>query len=90
MKIEKIIEKVKIIFDFWEQENNDWTEYREIRNITISALEKQNPQNPKIKGILFYSYHMYGKCPYCKEEVEEGWRFCPWCGQALNWGDDDD
>ena len=72
----------------WLGSESDFSD--EALDMSISALEKQEPQRPKVKGLLFYSYHMYGSCPCCKGQVEESWRFCPWCGQALNWGDDDD
>lgn len=72
----------------WLGSESDFSD--EALDMSISALEKQEPQRPKVKGLLFYSYHMYGSCPCCKGQVEEDWRFCPWCGQALNWGDDDD
>ncbi len=93
MKIEKVIENVRGAFDAWEWEcgiGDDWSEEHEARDIAISALEKQIPKSPRVRGLLFYSYHMYGNCPCCKGQVEESWRFCPWCGQALNWGYDDD
>ena len=27
-------------------------------------------------------------CPVCEKILEEGWDFCPACGQALTWEDD--
>lgn len=67
----------------WMGCESDFSE--EALDMAIFALEKQEPQRPKVKGLLFYSYHMYGNCPCCKGQVEEGWRFCPWCGQAIDW-----
>ena len=27
-----------------------------------------------------------GKCPECEETLRKGWRYCPNCGKAVNWG----
>lgn len=57
----------------------------------IKALEKQIPKKPKKHG--------YGKwyfCPDClrliKKRIEESShdiKFCPFCGQAFDWGDEE-
>ena len=52
----------------------------------ISALEKQIPRKP-----IRLLYYEVGDCPFCETTVyisEDG--FCPSCGQALDWSDNDD
>lgn len=63
--------------------------------IAISALEKQILKKPNYfgdgyaDGMLVYDE---AKCPVCECDFEEGmtnWgcKFCPDCGQALDWSD---
>lgn len=55
-------------------------------NNAISALEKQLPKKPD-----YYDNGDYAKCPNCgNDDFEYGinnWecRYCPDCGQALDW-----
>lgn len=30
-----------------------------------------------------------GHCPNCKEDTINFWDFCPYCGQALGWSDEE-
>ena len=55
----------------------------------ISALEKRTPRNPIEKSP--WVYH----CPRCDSQTIEDafikkFKFCPDCGQALDWSDTDD
>lgn len=29
-------------------------------------------------------------CPNCQADIEEGWRYCPWCGQYVPLHDEDE
>ena len=69
--------------------------YESIKNLAIKALEKQIPQKPNFQGdgyadgVLVYDY---AECPVCECDFEEesrdwGCKFCPDCGQALDWSD---
>ena len=52
----------------------------------MQALEKQIPRKP-----IRLLYYEVGDCPFCETTVyisEDG--FCPSCGQALDWSDNDD
>lgn len=66
-------------------------------NMAIKALEKQLPKKPDIYGdgydddgnIIYDTYD----CPNCQKSYEieyEEYDYCPNCGQALNWSDDND
>ena len=50
----------------------------------ISALEKQIPKKRYIK--FPYSY-----CPVCNENItDESPNYCPECGQAIDWRNEDE
>lgn len=59
--------------------------------LAILALEKQIPK----KAINHYDCHWL--CPICNElicdnsyGVEEEYKFCNMCGQAIDWGNEDE
>ncbi len=66
-------------------------------NLAIPALEKQIPKKPI--GIYdenehhikdddgFYEPALFGICPICNKEVQDGMIYCSFCGQALDWSD---
>ena len=46
----------------------------------LEALERRTPKKPKEDGWLY--------CPVCgKDVLQDHVRFCPDCGQAIDWGD---
>lgn len=48
----------------------------------IKALERQTPKKPMEDGWLY--------CPVCHRDIlMDHFRFCPDCGQAIDWGNDD-
>ena len=65
------------------------------RNAILSALEKQIPKKPM--GIYDENEHhikdeddlyepaLFGVCPVCNQEVQDGMIYCSFCGQALDW-----
>lgn len=64
--------------------------------LAISALEKQIPRKP-----IERHYEEPGEKPYIKNTCpagcritlhggKYGFRYCPICGQALDWGEEDD
>ncbi len=64
--------------------------------IGMKALEKQIPKKPDYEGDGYADgeiVYEYARCPVCgNDEFEEGvnnWgcKFCPDCGQALDWSD---
>lgn len=49
----------------------------------LEALKRRTPMKPRDDGWLY--------CPVCgKDVLLDHVRFCPGCGQALDWGKDDD
>ena len=49
----------------------------------LAALEKQIPKKPKDDGWLY--------CPICGRDVLlDRFNYCPDCGQALDWSDNND
>lgn len=57
----------------------------------MNALEKQIPKKPISLPDGHPFYYEIHDCPFCEESVyvAEG-GFCPSCGQALDWSDNDD
>lgn len=62
----------------------------------IKALEKQIPKKPKYYGDGYSDGKLvydYAKCPVCGRDDFEydinnwGCKYCPDCGQALDWGE---
>lgn len=56
----------------------------------MNALEKQIPKKP-----TEYDSVPHARCPHCTIGVRvycdsAKVPFCQWCGQALDWGDNDD
>lgn len=52
----------------------------------VEVLEKQIPKKP-----IRLLYYEVGDCPFCETTVNISEdRFCPSCGQALDWSDNDD
>lgn len=70
-----------ILFRFWQM---GWLE----------ALEKQIPKKPTFEGDGFdgngnITYDTW-ICPCCEEEYEVDYddhKYCPWCGQMIDWSD---
>ena len=58
-------------------------------NVALEAIDKQIPKQPIEKSP--WVYH----CPRCdsrtiEDAIIKKFKFCPDCGQALDWGDTDD
>lgn len=68
--------------------------FNEAYGMAISALEKQIPKKPLniIKSRLSPLHCVdgfYGNCPCCGGNLKSHGtveRFCPYCGQAVDWG----
>lgn len=65
--------------------------------MAIKALEKRVPKQPDLEGdgydddgeIIFDEW----LCPCCETRYEvdyDDYKFCPNCGQAIDWSDEDD
>ena len=69
----KILEVAKA-----ECEWNAPLEYQAAFDAAFEALEKQIPKKPTDEGWLY--------CPICgKDILMERYKFCPGCGQAIDW-----
>lgn len=69
-------------------------EDNEALNMAIDALEKQIPK--KIGTDEYYPHPLDKFCPACLEDFTgidtfrnnyERWRYCPYCGQAIDWSE---
>ena len=66
------------------------------RNKFRESLDKQIPEKPicevlEIKSERQQSYIRYLKCPNCKRNIDEEntVHFCTYCGQAIDWSDEE-
>lgn len=61
----------------------------------IEALEKQIPKKPDFEGDGYADGQLVYDtwiCPHCEKKYEvdyEEYDFCPNCGQAIDWSEDD-
>ena len=56
---------------------------REVMQVTIEALEKQIPKKPIDRC-------MFKECPTCQEVEISCCGYCPSCGQALDWSEENE
>ena len=56
----------------------------DVKDMTIKALEKQIPKKPKTND----SYIMY-ICPCCNNFIKLCKNYCEYCGQKLDWSDEE-
>lgn len=62
-------------------------------------VDKATPKKPlnikdenlkEVGGKSRYGSFITGSCPNCKHDVQLGMNYCFECGQAINWGEDDE
>ena len=68
--------------------NEDCRMSAEAMNLAIEALEKRIPKKPIERFMLSYDIDA-GVCPLCNVGVHEEMNFCSYCGQAIDWEDDE-
>lgn len=63
--------------------------------LAMRALEKQIPKRPHLdgdgydgRGNMVYDFW---SCPNCEwdYEIDDDFKYCPRCGQCIDWSDDD-
>lgn len=93
MENKEAIEALKLINLSRVHPFYSWEEMKDVRDVAISALEKQIPKKPVITNDGFFNgqpiYDTWG-CPNCGKVNETGfedYEYCPICGQALDWSD---
>lgn len=88
MKIEETIQTSRIIYSADieclcnQKRYNEAKQLEEDMNIMISAMEKQVPKKPTDRC-------MYKECPNCGEVEIQFCKYCPSCGQKLDWSDEE-
>lgn len=93
MTVQDIINKI--------ERNDTWTWFSpEELAVIKSELEKQIPKKvQKLESKILIADGWQYKCPKCKcavginqhaEEQTQEDEYCPTCGQALKWGEEDD
>lgn len=86
------IEKIKFAINFVDYcTPAETNEDVELAGIAVEALEKQIPKKP-LDGIDF-ARNEYRICCECSAIVKDGeWRanYCPDCGQAIDWSENNE
>ena len=76
-------------------DNSNYEKKVDFLKIAIEALEKQIPQTPDYEGDGYWDGELVYDtwiCPCCGKDYEvdyDNYKFCPDCGQRINWEDDD-
>ena len=80
-RIESAIRHIKTAADV-----DEWA-----AEIAVNAMEKQIPQKTGIPELgMSKQYPIIIPCGNCGMELTDRmWSYCPWCGQAVRWGNDD-
>ena len=65
------------------------SEMAEFKAMAIGAIQMQIPKKPicREQGTTLI---LNGVCPKCSNVVHEYDNYCSFCGQKLNWGDEDE
>ena len=83
----------KILKDTPIRAKGNHTEYSKALHLAMAALEKQIPKEGKFEYASSYTDDPPVMiCPCCKNshpsEASSLYKYCFYCGQALDWGDD--
>lgn len=83
-KYEESIKSLKNIIEYWAYKPSEVFAAK----TAISALEKQMPKRVQDKTIVYTSSleGTCGACGYDDISTVYGHRYCPYCGQRLDWG----
>lgn len=65
------------------EERNPASRYIRVKQLSISALEKQIPKKPKTND----NYIIY-ICPCCNNFIKLCKNYCEYCGQKLDWSEE--
>ena len=55
-----------------------------MKKAEFEALQNAVPMKPikhELGGDYYYSCHWMK----CNEQLKRWWRYCPWCGQKIDW-----
>ena len=70
--------------------------HKEPLRMAIEALEKQVPKEPDYEGDGYWDGELVYDtwiCPNCGKDYEVGYdnyKYCPECGQAIDWSEEDE
>lgn len=78
MKIEEAIEILKA-------KKVDIVLFLEAIDLVIGASEKQIPKKPCDIASYYYTGEKNGTCSICRGHVQGSEKYCPYCGQKIDW-----
>lgn len=61
-----------------------------VRKETLKKIQFNIPQQPFLRKKYGKNARYDGICPSCHKSVFPRYKYCPDCGQRLDWGDDDE
>jgi len=80
-------------FDEGGIDEEEYDERLKSYDLLQELVDKATPKKIKMMRIKKYDGYNIGICS-CGQTVDdslnEGLKFCPYCGQAINWGEDDE
>ena len=59
----------------------------ELKNDILDLLKEQEPVRVGKKIKAGYVVLDFYQCGYCKNAIRKPWRYCPFCGQAVKWNE---
>ena len=78
-----------------KNDNSNYERKIEFLKIVIEALEKQIPKTPNYEGDGYWDGELVYDtwiCPKCGKDYEvdyDDYKYCPDCGQAIDWSEEE-
>lgn len=92
--IQDVIDYHQDVLDGEEPDNTEKAIFEECE-VILNALEKRIPKNPYYEGDGYWDGKLVYDtwiCPNCGKDYEvdyDNYKYCPECGQAIDWSDEE-
>ena len=92
----ELIQRFYSLLEFLDENvtKKDLNNISTIKELIEKATDKKAKniydENESCKATPFYEQALQGQCPHCYREVQPGMSYCSNCGQALDWGDEEE
>ena len=81
--------KYKQAFNGWMDSLHESEHCSEDLKVLMELVEKATPKKPLEVYESFLDLDLFGECPVCGEWCSSTMNYCPKCGQALDWSEED-